>query len=75
MASPYSSSKSFVNVLKNKTAAKDLANRVKKCWELDIDWSLIPSKLKVVSLFYKIINKRLIPNNKILRLVNKLGRL
>jgi hypothetical protein len=48
MASPFGSSKSSSSNIKVKAAAKDLANRVKKCWELDFDWSLVPTKLKLV---------------------------
>ena len=74
MASPSSTSKPTISNFKNKTAAKDLASRVKKCWELDFDWSSVPPKLTLVSLYLTIslwLKKKDLIHNKFHRLANK----
>ena len=36
----------------NSKEASNLSAKLHKCWELDIDWGLIPEKLKEASYLY-----------------------
>lgn len=46
------SGKRLLSPMANSKEATNLSAKLHKCWELDIDWTLIPDKLQEVSKGY-----------------------